>query len=262
VRRSQCQRPNGAPFAGFDRIGSHAERELQSCVYKPAIHNHGYYLLRCEADQGFDVWIVNIRTQAAPAGKPASAEPKERRDTMRTLLLATVAAIGLATAGTGLAARAPTSSYQIPVQLAAGGGSHPDAETDRASGQQYASAGKPQADTAPQQKFAQGWHPQSDTDRRSSQYAQGWHPQGETDRQSAQYAQGWHPQSDTDRQSSQYALGGHPQSDTDRSSSQLAGGWYPGATQQRTEAAANVQLAAGGGWHPQENTDEHGTNAA
>jgi hypothetical protein len=163
---------------------------------------------------------------------------------MRTLLLATVAAIGLATAGTGLAARAPTNSHQIPVQLAAGGGSHPEAETDRPSGQQYASAAKPQADTAPDRKLAQGWHPQSDTDRRSSQYAQGWHPQSETDRQSAQYAQGW-----------------HPQSETDRSSSQLAGGWYPGATQQRSEAAANVQLAAGGGWHPQADTDEHGTNA-
>jgi len=100
---------------------------------------------------------------------------------MRTMLFATVAILGM-TAGTAMADRAPTKQLELSAltftkaqidprdgtvarnglpavegtQLAAGGGSHPDAQTNE-HGTQYAAGG--------------GSHPEAETNEHGTQYA-------------------------------------------------------------------------------------------
>jgi hypothetical protein len=81
---------------------------------------------------------------------------------MKTILTA-VAVLGLTLGG---AAMAPAQ-----VQLAAGGGSHPEADTDARATQ-----------------LAFGAHPQADTDSRATQLAFGAHPQAETNERATQLA--------------------------------------------------------------------------
>ena len=136
---------------------------------------------------------------------------------MRTILLATATILGM-TAGTAMADRAPVKQQELAAvaltkaqidprdgtvarnglpdvetnrgpQYAAGGGSHPDAETN-AHGTQYAAGG--------------GSHPDAETNEHGTQYAAGGgsHPDAETNEHGTQYAAaggGRYPGADTNR---------------------------------------------------------------
>jgi hypothetical protein len=73
----------------------------------------------------------------------------------------------------------------------------------------------------------------------------------------AQLAANGLPQQKTDQRSEQYAANGLPQQNTDQSS-QVAANGLP---QQNTDQGS-TQLAAGGGSHPEADTNVHGTQLA
>jgi len=131
---------------------------------------------------------------------------------MKTMLLATAAILGMATAGAALADQAQVKFPQTAV------------------------LGQPQANAArPGVQLAQGAHPNADTSRRATQLAGGWYP-GATKQLAA--AGGNHPNAETDRHGTQYqyAAAAQPQA-AGSGLVQLAGGWHPQAETDQTSQA-------------------------